>query len=39
LDAIFECRVNRDIRVLWKYGDEAVILLLDIGHHKIVDKP
>ncbi len=34
LEGIFEMSVNMDIRVLWKYENGIIILLLDIGHHK-----
>ena len=34
LDNVFEMSVNMDIRILWKYQDGIIILLLDIGHHK-----
>ena len=34
IDNIFEMSVNMDIRILWKYENGVIILLLDIGHHK-----
>lgn len=34
LDNVFEMSVNMDIRILWKYEDGVIVLLLDIGHHK-----
>lgn len=34
LDGIFEMSVNMDIRILWKYDNGVIILLLDVGHHK-----
>ena len=34
LDNIFEMSVNMDIRILWKYENGIIILLLDVGHHK-----
>lgn len=34
MDNIFEMSVNMDIRILWKYEDGVIILLLEIGHHK-----
>lgn len=34
LDNIFEMSVNMDIRVLWRYENGVIILLLDVGHHK-----
>jgi len=33
---IFECSVNIDIRILWMYKDDRLILLLAIGHHDIL---
>lgn len=33
-DNVFEMSVNMDIRILWKYENGIIILLLDIGHHK-----
>ena len=34
IDNVFEMSVNMDIRVLWKYENGVIILLLDVGHHK-----
>ncbi len=34
LDSVFEMSVNMDIRILWKYENKEIILLLDVGHHK-----
>ena len=31
---VFEMSVNMDIRILWKYENGIIILLLDVGHHK-----
>lgn len=36
-DGLFEFSVNMDVRVIWCYEDGVVILLLDIGHHNILD--
>lgn len=36
LDAVFECSVNMDIRILWARKDGRIILLLDVGHHDIL---
>lgn len=36
LENVFEMSVNMDIRILWKYDEGIIILLLDIGHHKNV---
>jgi mRNA-degrading endonuclease YafQ of YafQ-DinJ toxin-antitoxin module len=30
---LFECSVNMDIRIAFKFYEDAVIILLDIGHH------
>lgn len=35
---LFECSVNMDIRVIWYYEGEEIILLLDVGHHDILNK-
>ena len=37
-DGIWESSVNMDIRILWFYENNELILLLDIGHHNILDK-
>ena len=34
IDGVFEMSVNMDIRILWKYENGVIILLLDVGHHK-----
>jgi len=36
LNDVFECSVNMDIRILWIYEGDKIILLLDIGHHDIL---
>ena len=36
-DGLFECSVNMDIRILWRYEGTEIIITLDIGHHSIVD--
>lgn len=35
---LFECSVNMDIRILWRYKGFKIIITLDIGHHSIIDK-
>ncbi|MCL1995612.1 MAG: type II toxin-antitoxin system RelE/ParE family toxin [Defluviitaleaceae bacterium] len=35
-DKLFECSVNMDIRVIWYYDDNKMIILLDVGHHDIL---
>ena len=34
IDNVFEMSVNMDIRILWKYENGIIIILLDVGHHK-----
>lgn len=35
---LFEFSVNMDVRVIWQYEGETLILLLDIGHHDILNR-
>jgi len=35
---IFECRVNMDIRIIWCYEENPIILLIDVGHHNILKR-
>lgn len=35
---LFECSVNMDMRLIWAYQGETVILFLDVGHHDILKK-
>ena len=35
---LFECSVNMDIRIIWYYEGDQLIMLLDIGHHDILDR-
>ena len=35
---LFECSVNMDIRIIWYYEKDKIIILLDVGHHDILDK-
>jgi mRNA-degrading endonuclease RelE of RelBE toxin-antitoxin system len=32
----FEMSVNMDIRIIWRYAGNKIILLLEIGHHDIL---
>ena len=34
--AFFESSVNMSIRLIWKFEDGYIILLLDTGHHDIL---
>ena len=33
---LFEFSVNMDIRVIWFYEGDALVALIDIGHHDIL---
>lgn len=35
-DDLFECSVNMDIRIIWFYEGDQLIILLDVGHHDIL---
>ena len=35
---LFERSVNMDIRIIWHYEGEQLTLLLDVGHHDILDQ-
>ena len=35
---LFECSVNMDIRIVWYYEGDRIIILLDVGHHDILKK-
>ena len=37
-DDIFECSVNMDVRIIWRYDGEKIILLMHIGHHDILKR-
>jgi addiction module RelE/StbE family toxin len=37
-DDLFECSVNMDIRIIWYYEGDELIMLLDVGHHDILDR-
>lgn len=37
LFGFFEASINMDIRLIWRYDGENIILMLDIGHHSIID--
>ena len=36
INDLFETSVNMDIRIIWYYEQDRVILLLDVGHHDIL---
>ena len=35
-DNLYESSVNMDIRIIWYYEDDVMIILVDIGHHDIL---
>jgi mRNA-degrading endonuclease YafQ of YafQ-DinJ toxin-antitoxin module len=36
-DGLFEASINMDMRVIWYYELEEMIILVDIGHHDILN--
>ena len=37
-ETLFEFSVNMDVRVIWEYDGDTILLLLDIGHHDILNR-
>lgn len=35
---LFEFSVNMDIRVIWYYENNEIVMIVDIGHHDILKK-
>ena len=35
-DKLYECSVNMDIRIIWYYEGDTMIILADVGHHDIL---
>ena len=35
---LFECSVNMDSRIIWYDEGDKLIILLDVGHHDILDQ-
>jgi addiction module toxin, RelE/StbE family len=33
---LYECSVNMDIRIIWYYEDDTMIILIDVGHYDIL---
>ncbi len=33
---LFECSVNMNIRIIWYYEGDKMIILVDVGHHDIL---
>ena len=37
-ERLFESSVNMDIRLIWHYEGDKLIILLDVGHHDILKR-
>ena len=35
---LYESSINMDIRIIWYFENEELIILVDIGHHDILKK-
>jgi len=35
---LYESSVNMDIRIIWHYEQKRLILMLDIGHHDVLNQ-
>ena len=35
-DKLYECSVNMDIRMIWYYEGNTMIIIVDVGHHDIL---
>ena len=35
-DSLYESSINMDIRIIWYYEGEVMIILVDVGHHDIL---
>ncbi len=36
MEDLFECSINMDIRIIWYYEGNKMIILLDVGRHDIL---
>ncbi|QVK17578.1 type II toxin-antitoxin system mRNA interferase toxin, RelE/StbE family [Mycoplasmatota bacterium] len=36
--SLYESSINKDIRIIWYYEDDLHIVLIEIGHHDILNK-
>ena len=36
--SLYESSVNMDVRLIWHWEQEIIILMLDIGHHSILNQ-
>jgi len=34
----YESSVNMDIRLIWEFEGDKIIIMLDVGHHDVVNK-
>ena len=34
---LFECSVNMDLRIIWYYEGRDIVMLLDVGHHDLLN--
>ena len=37
-DERYESSVNMDIRVIWRFEENKIIIVLDVGHHDVLKK-
>lgn len=37
-DDLFECSVNMSIRIIWYYEGDELIMMVDVGHHDILNQ-
>ena len=37
-DERYESSVNMDIRVIWRFEENKIIILIDVGHHDVLKK-
>ncbi len=37
-DYLFECSVNMDVRIIWYYEGDKLIIIVDVGHHDILEQ-
>jgi mRNA-degrading endonuclease YafQ of YafQ-DinJ toxin-antitoxin module len=35
---LYESSLNMDIRIIWYYENQIIIVLIDIGHHDILKR-
>lgn len=35
---LFESSINMDIRIIWVYEGDVMIILVDVGHHDILNQ-